>query len=290
MIGPNDPPRQRIPFNPGDPLPGRDVDRLITVEVRPATAEQLRAAFESILAKVDSFGEEGNLARDGLFESARPEHVDRLAKLAGHPNFVDGRIFEALADIDTAQSRATLRRLYDDQADLNHRRDIVYALTRNPHPENIEFLASLMPGRSTALDDAIRSNAWRGLACIGGPAAEAAIAAGIRDWLDLDERVRVLQSVRSPLAVDAIVASEMPADLARFYGACQSLMSLTHYRWCDDDLIASVFTWPPDENLVRPVVTRIQSQWRSWWKTNRGKIRIYTEDEPNQNPTPPKIW
>jgi hypothetical protein len=67
-------------------------------------------------------------------------------------------------------------------------------------------------------------------------------------------------------------------------------MSLTHYRWCDDDLIASVFTWPPDENLVRPVVTRIQSQWRSWWKTNRGKIRIYTEDEPNQNPTPPKIW
>ncbi len=250
--------------------------------------EELRRALAPLVLKSEEFLDAG-LVRAGIFESAQPFHTDLIATLASHPNVRSGEAFEALADINSVESRAHLRRLHDETSDLRVRGAAVRALGRLAHPDSLEFLASLLPGRSTKNDDLIKSHALSGLKCIGGAAAAAAIVRGT-DWMNRDQRIDLLKTVSPRDAVDAIIQIDAGSDLAELYSSCGSLSQLTHYLWCDDDLMASVFTWPPDEKLTRPVIAKIQSRWRPWWARNRNRIRMYGSDEPDTNPSPPKIW
>jgi hypothetical protein len=238
---------------------------------------------------------EGLLARAGLFAAAPPAFTDRIAALAGteekprniHYPVHEG--YQALADINSVSSRAHLRRLYDATPDLESRHAIVVALGRLSHPDSLEFLASLLPGRPTLYDNRIKLAAANGLVCIGGTAAAAAVVQGTKDWPDRDRRIELLLKIAPRAAVDELVQIDVGADFGVMLSTCARLANLTRYQWCDDDLIASVFSWPPDEKVVRPVFDKIRARWRPWWSRHRN-IRLYAPDEPNTNPSPPKIW
>jgi hypothetical protein len=276
---PGEPQPKPIPYTPLDSVEGAAVDQQIPVDVVAASPEELQRVLAPLVVNSREFYDR-DLAREGILEAAPPFLTDLIAELRG---------YQALADINTIESRAHLRRLYDEESDLKVQEMIVIALSRVSHPDSLDFLASLLPGRSTKNDDSIRSWAISGLRCIGGPAAAAAIVRGT-DWMDRDRRIDLLEKVSPRDAVDTIIQFDAGSDLTELYGACGSLSRLTHYQWCDDDLMASVFTSPPDEKLARPVIAKIQSRWRPWWTRNRNRIRMYGPDEPDTNPSPPKIW
>jgi hypothetical protein len=277
-------------------LPDRSYDASIAVTVVAATETALRDAFEDLLGRArNNYTREGLLARAGLFAAAPTDYADAIAGLAKYDagsrnsRYPVSEGYEALADINSVGARAHLRQLYDETPDLESRAAIVAALGRLSHPDSLDFLVSLLPGRHTSYDDRIRRLAIDGLVCIGGDVAAAAVVEATKDWTDRDQRIELLMKVAPRRAVDELIQIDPGADFGSMLSTCQRLSSLTHYQWCDDDLIASVFSWPPDEKLVRPVFDKIRARWRSWWPRHRN-IRIYGPDEPNPDAGRPKIW
>lgn len=289
LIGPGDPIRPVIPFGPSDPVEGAAVDREIEIEVVAGSIEDLQLAFEPLI-KNSKNQYDTDLGRAGIVESAHAAHADLIAELAAHPDSLGGAAYEALADINTSASRAHLRRLYDAAAHPYLRRGIVTALARLADPDGIDFLAALLTDRNAAIaDESIERIAARGLVCIGGDAAADALATGTRDWADQHERIDLLVKIGSRKAVDAIVEMPVGADFSVMLSACSGLSALTHYQWCDEDLMASVYTFPANEAIARPVFIKIQSQWRSWWQRDRSAARLYRADDP-MPASLPKIW
>ena len=268
-------------------MAGAAVDRLIPIEVLAASPEELQRAFEPLVLKSNDWSDDDQL-RDGIYESAQPFHTDLIASLASNPRFDDGA-YRALAVINSAESRAHLRRLYDEASDLRARSRIVYELSAVLDPDSVDFLASLLPGRHTTHDEAIKSHAVRGLQCIGTEAARDAIVNGVTQWSDQTERLEVLRSVSSRRAVDAIVALRLGDDDQLFMSACSALQGLTHYQWCDHEQLLSALYPHRNETRVRNTVTAAQARWSRWWARNRNNVRIYGGDTELRQPLP-KIW
>ncbi|HYE88012.1 MAG TPA: hypothetical protein VEA16_16730, partial [Vicinamibacterales bacterium] len=136
----------------------------------------LRGVVDALLARAkNNLTRDGVLARAGVFEAALPAHVAEIARLTTYDDrsihYPASAGYETLADINTSEARAELRRLYDEQLRLDLRLEIVQAISRLSAADNLEFLLTLLPGRSTAIDDRIRRKAIDGLLCIGGDTA-----------------------------------------------------------------------------------------------------------------------
>lgn len=284
------PPPKRIPYTPMDPVEGSVVVRDIEINIVGASIEELQRVFAPIAARSEDFYDR-DLNREGIYESAQPFDTALIARLAAHPNFKSGAAYEALADINTPESRAHLRRLFDEEVNFDIRIAIVRALSRLLHPDSLDFLASLLPGGRTKYDDSVKSYTLAGLECIGGEKAAAAIVAGTRDWTDRGWRLEILKKYSPREAVDIIIERDAGGDPADLLQWCGELTQLTHYLWCNEELIADVFTWPLDEKLLRPVIAKIQSLWKPWWIKNRNIIRMHGPDDAIADYSSlPKIW
>jgi len=86
---------------------------------------------------------------------------------------------KGLGQIDTSESRADLVKLYDNGTDLALREQVVHALANIATPDQLDFFAELLPGRSTPDADQIRQWAALGLGRIGGDEAAHALTAGL---------------------------------------------------------------------------------------------------------------
>jgi hypothetical protein len=157
-----------------EPVEGATIDRTVALTITAASEEALRAAYAPYAAAAESFSRAGNQAVDGILEMApaflEPE-IRTLVKRRGHERGFAYAAAHALAEIDTPSSRAELIDWFDRSDDLQIRSSIVNAVARARHPDNLPFLASLLPGRSTQVDNRIRRDAALGIGMIGGEAA-----------------------------------------------------------------------------------------------------------------------
>jgi hypothetical protein len=145
---------------------GQAIDVTVPVQIVAATEKELRALFTSTIAMARSNYSELPLELVGLLESAPPFLLDVIVELAGHPTFRAASAYDALADINTARSRAELRRLYDETTNIKLRRVAIDALSRFPNADNRDFLESLLQGQRQTADGEIRAAAVDGLNCI----------------------------------------------------------------------------------------------------------------------------
>lgn len=146
-----------------EPVEGATIERTLPLTIVPASQEQLRAAYVPYLsAAAEYFSRAGREAIDGVLDMApaflEPE-IRKLVKQHGHEQGFAYFAAEALAEIDTPSSRAELIDWFDRSNDLQVRSVIVRAVATARHPDNLPFLASLLPGRSTQIDNRIRRDA-----------------------------------------------------------------------------------------------------------------------------------
>jgi hypothetical protein len=100
-----------------------------------------------------------------------PPYLEKeILEFANQPETADLAV-KSLARIPTASSRESLIALYDRSKDLALRVEIVQQLAGVATPVELSFFASLLPDRSTPLEDQSRVWAVLGLGRLGGPRA-----------------------------------------------------------------------------------------------------------------------
>jgi hypothetical protein len=259
-VAPNSPPRARPPRQRGDPVDGADVDVAIPITIAAGSEEQLKAAFAPVVDAAAGIGMDRH-ALAAIYEMAPPFLAETIATFASDPNRASRDAYDALAEINTAETRAHLRRIFDETVHLGYRTSIVRALVRTGARDNFEFLASLLQGRSREWDDRVREAAVRGLGCVGGDAAAQALAGAPRS----NEHVRyvvsqALGNTRSRLAVSTLIEISEISNRARSE-VCGPLKTLTHYQWC---------TGSADSGTP--------ARWRRWWRANGHRVAIHPPD------------
>jgi hypothetical protein len=154
-----------LPARRGDPVPGAEIDREFTFVVTPAIEGELKGVYRQ-LANRWAFD---RAAVEAIVAMAAPAAADVIGELASNDNDRIVGAYDALAEINTPATRARLRSLFDASDSLRRRTRIVAALSRTKATDNAEFFTSLLGGgRTTPSDEAIKSAARRGLACLGG--------------------------------------------------------------------------------------------------------------------------
>ena len=212
-----------------EPVPGTEIAEVLTVNVGPATYDELRAAFAPLVAEAEAATSVRSVqARAAIIESAPPFLAQLIARFA--PPYMPGEVAEALRRIGTPESRALLMDLYERTAgDL--RPPVVLAMARSGDPGLTELLSRILADPSA--DISSRRHAALRLGLIGGERAvrdlERALA-GADDQLRSDI-VTALGNTRSKLAVPILIGQYGINDTEN--AVCNSLRVLTHRRWCD---------------------------------------------------------
>jgi len=247
-----------------EPVEGATIDRTLALTITAASEESLRAAYVPyVAAAAESFSRGANQAVDGILEMApaflEPE-IRTLIKRHGHERGFAYAAAQALAEIDTPSSRAELIDWFDRSDDLQIRSAIVNAVARARHPDNLPFLASLLPGRSTQIDNRIRRDAALGIGMIGGEAAVEALRDAPRspDPLVADAVLEALGNTRSKSAIPILIER---AEGQKGYvnnDVCNALITLTHLGWCGGVGLEET-----------------QKKWRTWWGYTSRKYRAY---------------
>jgi hypothetical protein len=275
-VNPAAPPPVRIKHAITDPVAGAEIDSRLPLTIVPASAAELRAAFAPyVKAAPESYSREGHHAANAILEMAPAfleEEIVKIAKRQGRELWFAGQAAQALAEIDTATSRAELIAWFDRSRDLDVRAAIVDALARMRHPDNLPFLASLLPGRSTEADDRLRRTAAFGVGMIGGDAAVEALRDAPRSPNPLVYGA-VLQALGNTNSRSAVPILIERAEGQKGYvsnDVCIALITLTHRTWCGGIGLAET-----------------QAGWRRWWAANGKDARIYGPDEcPNRSDLP----
>lgn len=153
------PPSQR-----GEPVPGAGLDRDLPIVVEPTSAAELRAVYVTLAERWTY----DRVAVEGIFEMAVPSVADIIGRLAANddPRFLYPAAYEALAEINSVETRARLRSLFDASDSLRRRALIASALAHTRHPDNRAFFSSLLAGHTSTADERIKRTAKAALACI----------------------------------------------------------------------------------------------------------------------------
>jgi hypothetical protein len=155
------------------------------------------------------------------------------------------------------------------------RYSIVRAVARARHPDNLPFLTSLLPGRSTKADNRIRTDAALGIGIIGGEAAVAALrdAPPNPDSLVAGAVLRALGNTQSKSAIPILIERAEGQQGYVSNDVCTALIALTHRHWCGGVGLAET-----------------QSKWRTWWAVNAKDVHVYSPDDCPDHLTLPHIW
>ena len=235
----------------------------LRLTVKDATEAQLRQRYASYVA--DAEGSDWELrarAREAIAEMAPPFLEKTLLGFADQPDGARLAV-EGLAQIPTRESRRDLVGLFDKSADLQLRAGIAGTLAGIATAEEVPFFSSLLAGRSTQLDDQVRTFAARGLGRLGGKDAVNALEGALQSP---NPRVRAsvalaLGNTRDPGAVPLLIA--MYADRETGNDVCSALITLTHYQWCDGTGTVEV----------------TQARWRAWWQSHASQVPLYGTDQ-----------
>jgi hypothetical protein len=272
---------RRPPFKHSitEPVEGASIDRSLQLTIVAASEEELRAAYAPhVAAAADAFSRAGWEAVDGILDMApaflEPE-IRKLVKQRGHERGFAYFAAPALAEIDTPSSRAELIDWFDRSDDLQIRSSIVGAVARARHPDNLQFLASLLPGRSTQTDNRIRRDAALGIGMIGGEAAVETLRDAPRspDPLVTGALLLALGNTQSKSAIPILIER---AEGQKGYvsdDVCTALIALTHLSWCGGVGLEET-----------------QKKWRTWWPANAKDVRVYSPDDCPIPSTLPHIW
>jgi hypothetical protein len=262
-----------------EPVEGATIDRTLALNIVVASEVALRAAYAPYLAAAaESFSPAGNHAVDGILEMAPPflePEIRTLIKRRGHEGGFAYAAAQALAEIDTPSSRAELIDWFDRSDDLQIRSSIVNAVARARHPDNLPFLASLLPGRSTQVDNRISRDAALGIGMIGGEAAVEALRDAPRspDPVVAGAVLEALGNTRSKSAIPILIERAEGQKGYVSNDVCNALITLTHLGWCGG---------------VGLEVT--QKKWRTWWGANAKDVRVYGPDDCPDRSRRPNIW
>jgi len=260
-----------------EPVEGATIDQTLPLTLVAASEDELRAAYAPHLA-AESFSRAKYEADDGILEMApaflEPE-IRKLVKQRGHERGFASSAAEALAEINTPSSRAELIDWFDRSDDLLVRRSIVLAVARARHPDNLPFLASLLPGRSTELDNRIRREAALGIGVIGGEAAVEALRDAPRsaDPLVAGAVLQALGNTQSKSAIPILIERAEGQKGYVSNDVCTALIALTHRSWCGGVGLAET-----------------QKKWRTWWALNGKDVRVYSPDDCPDRSALPHIW
>jgi len=253
----------------GDPVEGAVVDRTLPLVIVDSSQAELQAAYKPYVAvAIQMYSRQGSEAAQAIFEMAPPfleAEIVKIVRYAGNRYGLGGSAAAALAEIDTPSSRRELIAWFDRSTDLPARREIADAIAKSRHPDNLAFLASLLPGRSTELDDWIRNIAALGIGGIGGPAAVTALAQAPASPNPLVNRsiVLALGNTHDRSAVPVLIDRARGPNGYVLNEVCDALTQLTHYTWCDGsaDVVA------------------MQARWRRWWAANGATLTIYDNED-----------
>lgn len=254
-----------------DPVEGAVVDKTLPLVIVAGSQSELEGAYKPYAAvAMEVYSQRGSQAAQAIFEMAPPfleGEMVKIVRYAGNQSGIAEPAAAALAEVNSPSSRRELIAWFDRSNDLHIRRAIVDAIAKSRQPENLEFLASLLPGRSTEADDAIRYTAALGIGRIGGQAAVNALAQAPESPNPLVTRMIILAlgNTHDRSAVPVLI-DKVKADATFRNEVCGALTQLTHYTWCDGsaDVIA------------------MQARWRRWWAANGATATIYdNEDCPN---------
>lgn len=265
VSGPNPPPPKH---RQGDPIPGEMFDVTLKLTVRDGTEEELRRRFKPYVDDAAIYDwERGPRAREAIAEMAPVFLEKTILGFAEDPNNPNLAV-KGLGQIHTAESRRDLMELFDKSADLKLRSEIVRALAEMATPDQLEFFSSLLPGRSTTLDDEIRQYAALGLGQIGGDKAIVALErVPNKPGLEVRAAISVaLGNTKSHRAVALLI--DRTSDGAIMEAVCGSLASVTHFNWCHE--------WGsiPDPTL----------NWQSWWSEHGPSVKLYGPEDCPESP------
>jgi hypothetical protein len=272
---------ERPPFKHSitEPVEGASIDRSLLLTIVAASEEELRAAYAPYLsAAAQYFSRAGHEAIDGILDMApaflEPE-IRKFVKQHGHERGFAYSAAEALAEIDTQTSRAELIDWFDRSDDLQTRFFIVRAMARARHPDNLPFLASLLPGRSTQIDNSIRRDAALGIGMIGGEAAVETLRDAPRstDPLFAGTVLLALGNTQSKSAIPILIERAEGQKGYVSNDVCTALIALTHLSWCGGVKLEET-----------------QKKWRTWWAANANDVRVYNPDDCPDRSTLPHIW
>ena len=249
-----------------EPVEGRAFDETMKLTVRNSTEAQLRRRFAPYVADADDTGDMERLsrAREAIAETA-PVFLDgTLLGFADRPEWARLAV-EGLGRIPTADSRSDLVMLFDESADLRLRSLIVQKLAGIGTLREVAFFASLLPGRSTVVDDEIRTFAALGLGRIGGSEAVKELEVAPRSPNpDVRESIAMaLGNTRDSTAIPVLILMYAGEGGRANYAVCPALATLTHLRWCDGS----------------GNVSESRARWRKWWSNRPSPLPLYGADE-----------
>ena len=274
---PNGAPAPPPKHKDGDPVEGAVVDRTVPLLIVAGSQSELEAAYKPYVAvALELYSRAGSEAAQAIFEMAPPfleAEIVKVVRYAGNQSGIAATAAPALAEIDTPSSRRELIAWFDRSSDLSIRRAIIDAIGKSRRPENLEFLASLLPGRSTEADDWIRYTAALGIGRIGGPAAVSALAQAPSSPNPLVNRniMLALGNTHDRSAVPVLIDRARGPNGYVQDQVCGALIALTHLQWCDGS----------------SDVTAMQERWRRWWAAHSSTATIYdNEDCPSLNDLP----
>jgi hypothetical protein len=249
----------------GDPVEGATFDVSLSLSIREGTEDELRqryVRYVNIAVSESGMSVPSREAREAIAEMAPPFLEKTILEFANQPETAALAV-EGLGQIPTPASREDLVRLYDKSADLTLRAAIVEKLAGIATLAELPFFASLLPGRSSKLDDRIRVPAVLGIGRLGGEDAVKALqSAPASPNPEVRQTVALaLGNTRSPAAVPILI--EMYSDEPVRNDVCGALATLTHYQWCDGG----------------GSVTETQAKWKEWWGSHASRLRLYGIDE-----------
>ena len=248
-----------------DPVAGQMFEGSLKLTVKDATEAQLRQRYAPYVADAEGWDMERRArAREAMAEMAPPFLEKTILSFADQPETARLAV-EGLAQIPTEESRSDLVSLFDKSADLRLRAFIVRKLAGIGTTKEKAFFASLLAGRSTALDDEIRTFAALGLGRIGGKAAVRDLESGPQSP-NPDVRASVavaLGNTKDSAAIQVLI--QMYADRSGPVQSdvCSALTTLTHYQWCNHN----------------GTQEETQARWRDWWRNHAARLPLYGADQ-----------
>ena len=249
----------------GDPVEGAMFDVSLRLNIREGSEQLLRQRYARYVeeAAIGSAITERSLqAREAIAEMAPPFLEKTIREFASQPESASLAV-EGLGQIATPESRADLKQLFGKTTDSGLRGLIVEKLAAIATTDELTFFSSLLGKASGDVDSKVQVFGILGIGRLGGEAAVQILgSAPTNPTKEVRQAVAMaLGNTRFSAAVPLLIA--MYSDEPVRNDVCWALATLTHYKWCDGG----------------GTELETQNKWRSWWRTNGSRIRLYGMDE-----------